>query len=106
MKTILGPFHPYLEQALLGEILLFKKRDPLCPLLVLLPSDALRRRVKISLTKERHLSLLNVQLLTFDQLSLRLLGEGHSPAPLAIPDELFFIEVVRHLLRTAVAGSD
>ena len=81
MQTILGPFHPDLENALVDEILRHKNADLLCPLLVLTPSDLLRRRLKILLSRERRLSLLNVQLLTFYQLSLRLHAESNG-APL------------------------
>ena len=72
MQTILGPFHPHLENSLVEEILNYKNTDPLCPLLILVPSDALRRHLKVLLTKERKLSLINLQLLTFHQLSARL----------------------------------
>lgn len=105
MKTILGPFHPYLEDALVDEILRLKEHDALSPLLVVLPSDALRRRIQICLAQERHLFLLNVQLLTFDQLSLRILAEMHSPAVLDVRDELFFVELLRQLIRMSVPGS-
>ena len=47
MRTILGPFHPDLENALVEEILKHKRADLLSPLLILTPSDLLRRRLKI-----------------------------------------------------------
>ena len=65
MQTILGLFHPALETALVDEILACKAVDLLCPLLVLIPSDSLRRRLKLLLVGERRLSLLNVQLERF-----------------------------------------
>ena len=77
MQTILGPFHPDLENGLVEEILKHKSADLLTPLLILTPSDLLRRRLKILLTRERRLALLNVQLLTFYQLSLRLHAESN-----------------------------
>ena len=52
----------------------------LSPLLILTPSDLLRRRLKILLSRERRLALLNVQLLTFYQLSLRLQAESSGAA--------------------------
>src|SRR5215469_3563283 len=75
MQTILGPFYPDLETALVDQLLACKAADLLCPLLVLIPSDSLRRRLKLLLVGERRLSLLNVQLLTFHQLALRLREE-------------------------------
>jgi hypothetical protein len=49
------------------------------PVLVLTPSDSLRRRLKVLLARERRLALLNLQLLTFHQLALRLREEGNGP---------------------------
>ncbi len=73
MKTVLGPFHPHLENALAEEIRRYKAENALLPLLILVPSDSLRRRLKVLLTREQNLFLVNLQLLTFHQLSLRLL---------------------------------
>ena len=88
MRTILGPFHPDLENALVDEICQFKTGDRLTPLLILTPSDLMRRGLKILLSRERGLSLLNVHLLTFYQLSLRLQAE-RSSSPLELQDDLF-----------------
>ena len=79
MQTILGPFHPDLETAFVDEILTCKAQDLLSPLLVVTPSDSLRRRLKFLLARERGLSLLNLQLLTFHQLALRLREESNEP---------------------------
>ncbi len=104
MKTILGPFHPYLEDALVEEVLSYKKIDPLIPLLVLVPSDALGRHLKTLLSRERGLSLLNVSILTFFQLSARLCAEaGLHAAPLR--DDLFLEDVLRYLVRARHAGA-
>jgi ATP-dependent helicase/nuclease subunit B len=104
MQTILGPFHPYLETALVDEILQYKRDDPFRPLLILLPSDSLRRHLKIVLSRERRLSLLNVHLLTFFQLSSRLCAEESSDAP-ELRDDLFIEEIVRRLVRARQAGA-
>ena len=104
MQTILGPFHPYLETALAEEILKYKKADPLCPLLILVPSDALRRRLKIFLTRELNLSLVNLQLLTFHQLSLRLFSETHGTQALTLDEDLFLEEALRQIIRTGQPG--
>jgi ATP-dependent helicase/nuclease subunit B len=105
MQTVLGPFHPYLETALVDEILQYKCDDPFRPLLILLPSDSLRRHLKIVLSRQRRLSLLNVHLLTFFQLSSRLYAEGSSDAP-KLRDDLFIEEVVRRLIRARQAGAE
>ncbi len=105
MQTILGPFHPDLENALVDEILKHKKADLLNPLLVLVPSDMLRRRVKLVLSRDRQLSLLQVQLLTFYQLSLKLHVESGA-APLELRGDLFFEETLRQIIRTRQRGAE
>src|SRR3990172_1494517 len=106
MQSILGPFHPYLENAIVEEISKYKSADPLCPLLVLLPSDALRRRLKILLARERGLSLVNLDLLTFFQLSLKLFAEVNGAAVPVLRDDLFFEEVLRQLIRSRRPGTE
>ena len=105
MRTILGPFHPDLENIFVEEILKYKQADFLRPLLVLTPSDLLRRRLKILLSRERHLSLLNVQLLSFYQLSLRL-QEQRSGMPLELRSDLFLEEALRQIIRTRRPGAE
>lgn len=106
MQTILGPFHPYLEDALTDEIQKYKKDDSLCPLLILVPSDALRRRLKIVLARERGLSLVNLELLTFSQLSLKLFAEVNGSQAPVLRDDLFFEEVLRQLIRGRQPGAE
>lgn len=89
MHIILGPFHPDLENAIVEDILQHKKADLLCPLLILTPSDLVRRRLKTLLAYERQLCLLNVQLLTFYQLALRL-WEENSHVPPRLGSDWFF----------------
>ena len=104
METILGPFHPQLESAIVDEIVARKKADALCPLLILVPSDALRRHLKQLLSGHHKLSLINVHLLTFYQLSARLFAEAHGGLP-ELRDDLFLEEVVRQLVRTRQSGA-
>ncbi|HEV8722293.1 MAG TPA: PD-(D/E)XK nuclease family protein [Candidatus Binatia bacterium] len=105
MQTILGPFHPDLENALVDKILKYKADDPFCPLLILLPSDSLRRHLKTVLGRRRRLSLLNVHLLTFYQLSLRLQAESNG-MPLELRSDLFLEEVLRQIIRTRQPGAE
>ena len=105
MQTILGPFHPDLENAFVDEVLKHKNADLLSPLLVLTPSDLLRRRLKILLSRERRLSLLNVQLLTFHQLALRLHEESNCP-PLKLQSDLFLEEALRQIIRRHQPGAE
>ncbi|HEX5022199.1 MAG TPA: PD-(D/E)XK nuclease family protein [Candidatus Binatia bacterium] len=105
MRTILGPFHPDLENIFVQEIVKYKQADCLRPLLVLTPSDLLRRRLKILLSRERRLSLLNVQLLSFYQLALRLQDES-SGKPLDLRSDLFLEEALRQIIRTRQPGAE
>src|ERR671915_41279 len=105
MRAILGPFHPFLEDTLVEEIIRFKQADVMTPLLILLPSDALRRRIKILLTRERRLALLNVQLLTFHQLSLQLNSERGAALP-ELRDDLFLEEILRQMIRARQPGTE
>ncbi|MGH7847634.1 MAG: PD-(D/E)XK nuclease family protein [Candidatus Binatia bacterium] len=99
MEIVLGPFHPYLEDALVDEISRHKKNDPTSVLLVLVPSDALRRRVKALLAAERQLCLINVSILTFHQFSLRLSDEKGSSSGHLLGSDVLFEEAVTRVLR-------
>ena len=102
MQVILAPFH--LENSLVEEILKYKNTDPLCPLLILVPSDALRRHLKVLLTKERKLSFINLQLLTFHQLSAKLFAEAKGVNPPVLRDDLFLEEALRQIIRARHPG--
>lgn len=105
MRTISAPFHPHLDDALVEEILKYKQPDPLVPLLIVVPSDVLRRRLKVLLAVERRLDLLNLHLLSFRQLSLRLREETQGGKETEIFDDAFLEEVLRHLIRTGNPGA-
>jgi ATP-dependent helicase/nuclease subunit B len=105
MRVILDPFHPHLENALAEEILGYRKADLLCPLMVLVPSVSLRRRVMVLLAKENRLDLLNLHILTFHQLSLRLSEELHGTNGLSLRDDAFLEEVLRQIIRMGYPGT-
>ena len=98
MKIVLGPYHPYLEDALAEEIRARREHDPLAPLLLVVPSETLRRRVKVLLAQERGLPLLNFHVLTFFQLSLNLFHEMDGPAAPALRDETFMEEALKRVV--------
>jgi len=106
MQTILGPFHPYLEDALVQELVSYKQKEPLCPVLILVPSDSLRRRLKILLARERRLSLLNVHIRTFYQLSLRLCEDHAGAAGLSLQDNGLLEEMLRRIIRKRLPGAE
>ncbi len=104
MQIVLGPFHPHLEDALVEEILRYKNNAPLAPLLILVPSDSLRRRVKVLLARERGLNFLNLHAFTFFQLSLRLVEERYGAA--APPsDNALLEEILRQIIRQGLPGA-
>ncbi|MFQ5683642.1 MAG: PD-(D/E)XK nuclease family protein [Candidatus Binatia bacterium] len=105
MQTILGRFHPDLEDALVREILSHKRGALLCPLLILVPSSSLRRRLKVLLASEHRLDLLNVYILTFHQLSLRLFEELKGPSSPTLQDDLFLEESLRQIIRMRYHGT-
>ena len=98
MKILLGPFHPHLEDALATEVRAERSRELLSPLLIVVPSDALRRRVKTLLAREHGLHLLNLSIHSFFQLSLRLFEEAHSPQRPALCDDTFMEEALRRVV--------
>jgi len=108
LRVVTGRFHPHLESALFDHIQRAKAIDPFAPLAVLVPSKPLADRVRWSLAVEQGLSLLNVHILTFHQLALRLSEEvrqlpGTAP-PFQVVDELFFEQLIRHIVRSRLSG--
>ncbi|MBD0315562.1 MAG: exodeoxyribonuclease V subunit gamma, partial [Nitrospiraceae bacterium] len=103
-----GRFHPHLECSLVDHIRRAKARDPVAPLAVLVPSSHLIERLRRLLAIEQGLSLLNVHLLTFHQLALRLADEAREQVDAApavrVADELFFEQLVRHIVRSGLPG--
>ena len=97
MKIVLGPYHPHLETALAEEIQARRERDPLAPLLLVVPSETLRRRVKVLLAREHGLHLLNFRILSFSQLTRELLREAHGAEPV-VHDETFMEEALKRVL--------
>ncbi len=95
MRIFLGPFHPQLEEVFVSEIQRFKTSDPLRPLLILVPSALIRRRLLILLTLEHGLNLIHFSIFTFHQLSMKLCEEQAPTIDLSIQNDLFFEEVLR-----------
>jgi ATP-dependent helicase/nuclease subunit B len=108
LRVITGRFHPQLEAALVDDIRRTKRADPFAPLAVLVPSTTLLARLRHLLAIEQGFSLLNVHFLTFHQLALRLADEVRIRSSDAvfprIVDDLFFEQLVRHLVRSRLSG--
>src|SRR5712692_763786 len=105
MEVFLGPFHPHLEDVLVEEILRYKNQAALSPILILVPSDSLRRRLKVLLTRERGLNLLDVHILTFYQLSLRLWEERYGAEAPLLRDNALLEEILRQIIRIGLPGA-
>ena len=103
MKTVLGPFHPHLENALLAEVRKRKSTNPLSPLLILVPSDSLRRRLKICFAAEARMNLLNVYFLTFHQLYLRLYEENWPKCKRLPADDFILQEALGYWIKSGGA---
>ncbi len=104
LSIVTGPFHPDLEAALITQIRTLKQDDPLAPVAVVVPSSQLARRVKWLLSVEQGRSLLDLHVLTFHQLAVRLLEEAGAKVP-ALADGLLREELLRSLVARGVPGS-
>lgn len=108
LQVVTGRFHPHLEASLVDHIRLAKAADPWAPIAVLVPSQPLVRHLARLLAIEHRLSLLNLHLLTFHQVALRLAAEAGNRAPGApavqVVDDIFFEQLVRHLVRSRLSG--
>lgn len=106
LKVYLGNFHPHLEEALCKNILSLKSEDPLAPVAVILPSGRIRSRIKFLLTVERRMDLMGVHFLTFHNLALKLYEEQYGLVRHLEQDDFFYIEFLRHTLRTDLPGAE
>jgi len=104
MKTVLGPFL-HLENALTDSVRRHKSKSALAPLLILVPSDSLRRRLKVCLAAENGMNLLNVYLLTFHQLYLRLFEEGRVHSAALPADDSILEEALSQWIKSAESGA-
>ncbi|GEM_PF-5472934 len=93
-----------LEDAFVEAVQRFKSADPLKPLLIVVPSDALRRYLMRLLTLKHGLNLIHVSLFNFNQLSNTLYEEAFPATDLSLHDDLFFEEMLHLLLQRS--GSD
>lgn len=107
MLTVsLGNFHPDLEEALCKNILSLRSEDPLAPVGVIVPSGRLRSRIKFLLTVERGMDLMGIHFLTFHNLTLKLYEEQYGLVRHLEQDDFFYIEFLRHTLRTDLPGAE
>ena len=105
LRVIAGRFHPSLESALVDHLEGLKATDPLSPIAIIVPSKPLAERLRTLLAVEQQLSFLNLHILTFHQLALRLAAEisNHCQLPRVV-DELFFEQLVRHIVYSKLSS--
>ena len=105
LRVVTGRFHPALESTLVDHLTRVKATDPLAPIAVFVPSKSLADRLRTLLAVEHRLPLLNLQVLTFHQLALRLAGEVSVDRPLPrVVDELFFEQLIRHIVHSKLSS--
>ncbi|HET8760839.1 MAG TPA: PD-(D/E)XK nuclease family protein [Nitrospiria bacterium] len=104
MLTITCGSYPSLETALADDVMAVKAADPLAPVIIVVPSDSLRRRIVRLLAGERKRAFLSASVLTFHQLSRRLVEESiRRPLPPLVDDQAYE-ELMRVLLDRENAG--
>ncbi|MDT7042087.1 PD-(D/E)XK nuclease family protein [Candidatus Nitronereus thalassa] len=104
LHVVTGPLYSDLEDALAEHLHSFRSHAPTIPLTIVVPSEYVRFRLQWALCAERELSLFNVHLLTFFQLSLRVVEEqGHTFAN-GFRSNNFFHEWIHYLLRRRSAA--
>ncbi|MEO8324765.1 MAG: PD-(D/E)XK nuclease family protein [Nitrospirota bacterium] len=70
-----GPFSPHLESALVETVQQIKSADSRAPMAILVPSEALRRRLQWVLCADYSCALFDLHVLTFHQFALHLHAE-------------------------------
>src|SRR5690554_629457 len=97
LHVVTGRFHPHLETALIEHVRSSKAEDPLAPIAVLVPSQPLVDHLVRAMALTHGLSLINIRVLTFHRLVLRLAAEagGRPDGPtVSVVDELLFEQLV------------
>ena len=105
LEVVTGRFHPHLETALVDRILKVKSIDPFAPLAVIVPSSTLADYLRRLLALDHRLALLNIHILTFHQLALRLADEfSEGSTHLRVVNDLFFEQLVRHIVQSRLTN--
>jgi ATP-dependent helicase/nuclease subunit B len=104
LRVVTGRLYPELESALVDHLTHAKVTDPLATIAILVPSKPLADRLRALLAVEHRLSFLNLRVLTFHQLALRLAEEAAAHPLPRVVEELFFEQLVRHIVRNNIPG--
>jgi ATP-dependent helicase/nuclease subunit B len=110
LRIVTGPFHPVLDRALVDDIRSCQTGNPFAPLAVIVPSASLVEHLKQVLIRHEPRAYLNVHVLTFHQLALRLrddfasVSETGVESPLQLVDDFFYEQLVRQVVRRKLPG--
>lgn len=108
LRIVTGPFHPALDRALVEDIRSLKAGDPFAPCALIAPSATLVDRLKRLLAIDARLPVLNLHVLTFHQLALRLQNDlvrsGLSLPPLQLVDDFYSEQLVRQVVLRKLPG--
>jgi ATP-dependent helicase/nuclease subunit B len=110
LRLVTGPFHPVLDCALIEDVRSCKIGDPFAPLAIIVPSASLVEHLKQLLTRHEPRAFLNIHVLTFHQLALRLrddltsIAEVDTESPLQLVDDFFFEQLVRQISLRKLSG--
>ncbi len=108
LRIVTGPLHPALDRALVEDIRSLKTGDPFAPCALIAPSATLVDRLKRLLAIEARLPVLNLHVLTFHQLALRLQNDlvrsGLSLPPLQLVDDFYSEQLVRQVVHRKLPG--
>jgi ATP-dependent helicase/nuclease subunit B len=99
LHVVTGPRYSDLEDALAQHLHSVRSHSPYMPLTIVVPSEYVRFRLQWVLCAERGLSLFNVHLLTFFQVSLRVVEEHGQTFANGFRSNSFFHEWIHHLLQ-------
>lgn len=105
LEVVTGRFHPHLETALVDRIRKVKSTDPFAPLAIIVPSSTLADYIRRLLALDHQLALLNIHILTFHQLALRLADEfSEGSTCLRAVEDLFFEQLVRQIVQSRLTN--
>ncbi len=101
-NVVTGCFHPDLEEAVAEDLRRIKASHPFSSVLIIVPSEPLRTRLKWLLCAEQDYALLNVHFHTFFQVALRVVDEQGRGTPPSIRSDFFFKNWLHQHLRDRV----
>jgi ATP-dependent helicase/nuclease subunit B len=103
LRVVTGPFHPFLQASLVSALQQLKSRRPEAPVVIVVPSEHLRRHLKCVLCLDHGCALSAVHIFTFHQLALHLHQEyrqrtsGSSGRRIELVSDLFFEQLLQQL---------